>query len=120
MSGVDPTLPRFSDQTVALLAHCDVMLRNSERRRLELAGYFVLTASTAEEVLSIFRLFQGEIHLILTDRQLLHDRALSDLSTHRPDLKLILLSDPNPVREVEKALGALSLPTKLYPPRHCD
>lgn len=50
-----------------LLVEDEDPVREVTRCVLENAGYLVLEASTAEQALSIFRRFEGSIHLLLTD-----------------------------------------------------
>jgi PAS domain S-box-containing protein len=88
----------YGSETV-LLVEDDVSLRSLARRALEMYGYRVLEASSAEAAIQATRAHGGPIHLLLTDTVMpgrSGPELVRVLTAERPDLKVLYMSGYTP------------------------
>ena len=98
MSPRDAAGSLYGSETV-LLVEDEVSLRSLARRALEMYGYHVLEASSAEAAIQATRAHDGPIHLVLTDTVMpgrSGPELVRVLTAERPDLKVLYMSGYTP------------------------
>lgn len=94
-----------------LLVDDDRAIRTLVAAYLERAGYTVLTASDGEEGLSVFRLHQDDISLVVTDVRMpkLDGLHLADsILSVRPNLPVIFISGD--MHQADRGWGCIAKP----------